>query len=327
MLLRTPLELHPGSSSHNGSAAPPVPSSKRHPLNPDDVFFSAGWAALAALCAFVGLAVLRRFGWLGALVAGAFGAAIGLYATLVEPRWPVLEQHELHFADLPAHLDGLRIGQISDIHLGVPAATHNLRWAIEQMAREQPDLIVFTGDFIHHRAAQSQLPALLAGLQAPMGMYCVFGNHDGWESDTTLRDTLAAHGVALLLNEHRRLAWHGGELFVIGLDDVWDGTPDLEQALDGVPYGAFTLLLAHTPHGAPAAAKLGVDMQLSGHTHGGHMVLPLLGPIAKPRYTGRFLSGMFRVGRMTLYVSRGLGGFPLRFACRPEAAIFTLRRE
>lgn len=324
MTPHTPLELYSTPASHTGSTAPTV--RKRNPLDPEDVFLSPAWATLAGLSALVGLALMRRFGWLGALVTGAVGAVVGLYATLVEPRWPVLERHELWIADLPAHLDGLRIGQISDIHLGMPAAAHNLRWAVAQMKREQPDVLVFTGDFIHRRVAQTELPTLLAGIAAPLGMYGVGGNHDGWESGGVLRDTLAAGGITLLVNEHRRLEWNSGEFFVVGLDDVWDGSPALEGALDGVPLSAFALLLAHTPHDAATAAKLGIDVQLSGHTHGGHMVLPLLGPIARPRYTGRFLSGMFQVGRMTLYVSRGLGGAPLRLACRPEAAIFTLRR-
>ncbi|MBC8159659.1 MAG: metallophosphoesterase [Roseiflexaceae bacterium] len=307
------------------TAAPPKPTSKRHPLHSEDVTISRPWMALAGLNTLGGLAVLRRYGWPAALGYAALGGMVGLYATLIEPRWPVLERFELRLPRLPPALDGLRVGQISDTHLGLPAAAHNLRWALAQMRREQPDLLVFTGDFIHRPAARLQLPVLLAGVRAPLGVFAVPGNHDGWESGGALRGLLAEAGVELMHNEHRRIAWRGGELFLLGLDDIWDGSPDLEQALVGVPHEAFTLLLAHTPHAAPAAAKLGIDLQLSGHTHGGHMVLPLLGPIAKPRYTGQFLSGLFQLNHTTLYVSRGLGGAPLRLACRPEAALITLR--
>lgn len=318
-------------------AAPPSPirtamqpkvaskHSKRSPLHPEDVQFSRAWLALGGLCALAGFGAIARFGWPGALAFGALGAISGAYATMIEPRWMGLTRLTLSFPDLPSELDGLRIGHLSDSHLGVPVAARNLRWAVEQMQREQPDLIAFTGDFLHRPEALQELPALLCGLEAPLGVYAVPGNHDSWEASDVLEQVLAEANMTLLMNEHRHLHWRGGELWLVGTDDVWDGMPDLERALSGVPFQGFTVLLAHTPHGAPEAAKLGVDLQLSGHTHGGHMVLPIVGPIARPRYTNGFLAGLFRVGRMTLFVSRGVAGAPLRLFCRPEAVIVTLK--
>jgi predicted MPP superfamily phosphohydrolase len=132
--------------------------------------------------------------------------------------------------------------------------------------------------------------------------------------------------IPLLLNEHRRLSWNGADLWVIGVDDIWDGRPDFAAALDGVPRDAFTVLLAHSPDLADNAADHGFALQISGHTHGGHLRLPLLGPFARPRYGARYVMGQYQVGPMRLYVSRGLGGVPMRLFCRPEATIFTLRR-
>jgi predicted MPP superfamily phosphohydrolase len=130
-----------------------------------------------------------------------------------------------------------------------------------------------------------------------------------------------------LLNEHRRLTWNGADCWLVGLDDVWDGEMDIKAALRGVPEQGFKLLLGHAPDIADEAARHGFDLQLAGHVHGGHLRLPLLGPFARPRYGVRYLAGIYTVGRMTMYVSRGLGGAPLRLMCPPEAAILTLRRR
>lgn len=313
-----PITIH--SSSTTGSV------SKRHPLHPEDVQFSPAWLALSGLGAAGAAAIVRRFGWRGALIVGLAGALAGGYSIVVEPRRPELKRIDLRFPELPPELDGMRIGQISDSHLGMPFAARNLRWALEHMRREQPELLVFTGDFTHKEAALPQVPGLFANVSAPLGVYAVPGNHDYWDGVGALKQLLSQLGIEMLLNEHRRLEWRGGEFWIIGTDDIWDGTPDLEAALHHVPLDAFTVLLAHTPYEAPLAAKLGINLQLSGHTHGGHMMLPLLGPLAKPRYTGRFLGGMFHIGPTTLYVSRGIGGAPLRLLARPEATIFTLRK-
>lgn len=317
----------PPSPTTNPPAAQPIIASKRSPIHPEDVHFSRAWFALTALGAGAGLAIIRRFGWRGALLDALTGAGVLAYATLVEPRMPKLERLELHFPNLPVELDGLRIGQISDSHLGVRGAERALRWAVRQMQREQPDMIGITGDIVHGEGAVRQIVPLLRDLHAPLGVYAVPGNHDYWAEFDHLNDALAEVGVPLLMNEHRRLNWHGGELWIVGTDDVWDGTPDLDTALHGVPLDAFTVLLAHTPYGAPQAARLGIGLQLSGHTHGGHMRLPLLGPLARPRYTDRFIGGLYELGATKLYVSRGVGGVPLRLFCRPEAAIVTLRRS
>jgi predicted MPP superfamily phosphohydrolase len=107
---------------------------------------------------------------------------------------------------------------------------------------------------------------------------------------------------------------------------VWDGRPSLRQALRGVPSHGFKLLLSHAPDIAESAAHAGIHVQLSGHTHGGHLRLPLLGPFTLPRYGKRYVIGEYQVDGLTLYVSRGLGGAPLRLLCPPEATIITLRR-
>jgi predicted MPP superfamily phosphohydrolase len=223
-------------------------------------------------------------------------------------------------------LDGLRIGQITDTHLGFRYAGANLAWAVEQMRRAAPDLLAITGDLVHFSRQIPQLPVLLRGLNAPLGCYAVPGNHDYWEGVNDIRDAIGILGIPMLLNEHRRLHWNGAELWLAGIDDYWDGAADIDKALQGVPTGAFTIMLAHEPDTADEVARRGVALQLSGHTHGGHLRLPWLGPFTRPRYGVRYVMGEYQIGAMKLYVSRGLGGAPLRLLCRPEATIFTLRR-
>jgi len=289
--------------------------------------YGRGWLGAGALGAALGLLALRRYRWAGLLGLGAAGVLGALYTTLVEPRRPRLERITLHLPGLPPALDGLRIGQISDTHLGMPVAERNAAWAVEQMRREQPDLLALTGDFVTLHTALPQVGPLLAGLGAPLGVYAVPGNHDYWEGLDDLREQLASVGIPLLLNEHRRLEWNGAELWLAGVDDIWEGQGDLGAALRGVPAGAFTLLLCHAPDAADEAARRGVALQLSGHTHGGQIWLPLLGPIALPIYGLNYAIGRYQVGPTTLYVSRGLGGMPLRLACPPEATVLTLRSK
>jgi predicted MPP superfamily phosphohydrolase len=242
-----------------------------------------------------------------------------------EPARPQLTHVTLRLHNLPPQLDGLRVGQISDSHLGMPHSARNLAWAVAQMRREQPELLALTGDLVSRRAAISSLGGLLDGLSAPLGAFAVPGNHDYWEGLPEIQAQLAQHGITMLINQHRRLRWKGADLWLAGVDDLWDGQADLPAALRGVPRADCTLLLAHCPDVADEAARLGVAAQLSGHTHGGHVRLPLFGPLVLPRYGWNYAMGHYQVGRLALYVSRGLGGPSFRLMCRPEATIFTLR--
>jgi hypothetical protein len=281
---------------------------------------SAGAGGLAALSI--------RMGGLPMLAAWGTAGMVGLtYATLVEPRLPVLKRVTLHIANLPPELDGLRIGQLSDMHLGYIHCYENTQWAVQQVMNEQPELIVVTGDFVSFHSAISQIPDLFRPLQAPLGVYAITGNHDHWEGVDEVREQAESVGIEFLINANTRLQWRGGSLWLAGIDDLWYGIPDLHATLHGIPAGAFTILLAHEPDFADVAAQRQVHVQLSGHTHGGHIDLPWLGSPCLPHHGIHYVSGQYQVGSMHLYVSRGLGGFPLRFHCPPDATILTLKRR
>jgi predicted MPP superfamily phosphohydrolase len=295
-------------------------------MDPIRVHFNRAWIATGIVGGAAGLAALRYFGSPIAYGGAAFGLAALGHMILGEPARPQLEHVELHVRNLPPALDGLRIGQISDIHLGLLHSVRNLRWAVDQMQQERPDLIVLTGDQVMHKQAIPELTPLLHNLSAPLGVFAISGNHDHWEGIRDLQGALALANIPLLLNEHRRLSWRGADLWLVGVDDVWDGDMDFERALDGVPKDDFKLLLGHAPDIADEAETYGFNLQLAGHVHGGHLQLPLLGAFTRPRFGVNYLEGTYQVGTMTLYVSRGLGGAPLRLLCPPEVTILTLRQ-
>ncbi|MEN9938647.1 MAG: hypothetical protein RLZZ387_5226 [Chloroflexota bacterium] len=299
---------------------------RRRSIEPIRLYYNHRWYAAGAVGAALGLLGLRQVGWRLAAGAGAIGALTWGHAAYGEPARPILERVELRLPRLPAALDGLRIGHLTDLHLGFRYAEQNVAWAMEHMRREAPDLVALTGDFVSFQHAIPDLAPLLRGLRAPLGVYAVPGNHDYWEGVDDVRAALSICDIPLLINESRHLRLRGADFWLVGLDDIWDGRIDVRAALRGVPGDAFKLLLAHSPDFADEAARHGFDVQLSGHTHGGHIRLPLLGPLGLPRFGRRYVMGQFQVGRTAVYVSRGLAGPPLRLLCPPEATIITLRR-
>ncbi|MDQ2999529.1 MAG: metallophosphoesterase [Chloroflexota bacterium] len=321
---RVPAASSTSSTPHSARPAQ-LRRPERNPFDPTRITYTRAWFQAGVATAIVGALGLRRFGWPLAAGLGGLGAASIAYMRRFEPTHPTLERVTLHLPTLPPALDGLRIGQITDTHLGMPFTADNLRWAVEQMRREQPDLIALTGDLAGLRDGIPEIPPLLSGLRAPLGVYAVPGNHDYWEGLADVRAALMLADIPLLMNEHRHLRWNGADFWLAGIDEIWDGSPNMATALEGVPRDAFTVLLAHSPDIADNAADYGFALQLSGHTHGGHLRLPLIGPFARPRYGLRYVMGLYQIGAMTLYVSRGLGGLPMRLLCRPEATILTLR--
>lgn len=294
-------------------------------MDPIKVEFSRSWMKAGIFGVAGALLALQRFGK-PAFVGGVlFGTAALAHMTLGEPAHPRMEYVDLRLAGMPSGLRGLRIGQLSDIHLGVPYSVQNLRWALQQMRREQPDLIVLTGDQVMKHTAIPSLTAILRGIRAPLGVYAISGNHDHWEGLHDVRAALALCDIPLLLNEHRKLRWNDTDFWLVGVDDIWDGVQDFERAIDGIPPAGFKLLLGHSPDIADEAENYGFALQLAGHAHGGHLRLPWVGPFARPRFGRRYVEGIHQIGSMTLYVSRGLSGAPLRLYNPPEATILTLR--
>jgi predicted MPP superfamily phosphohydrolase len=288
---------------------------------------------------------LQRLARWGLTAAGVSAAALA-YATRVEPTWLDLHRRDLLLPRLPAALEGLRVAHLSDFHLSRIVAPEYLAACVSAAMRERPDLVLLTGDFVTRKPTDFvNVTEVLAPLSAPLGVYAVLGNHDTSVGANKVAAAVEASGARMLRNRHEWISVNGEELWLAGIDcphheqyRVADRRRSgwaqlyrryLDAALRGIPAGAFRLLLAHTPDVIRDAARLGVDLMLSGHTHGGQVRLPFLGATVVPsRYGNRYAAGEFHVDGTTLYVSRGLGTvrFPIRFLCRPELALLTLKR-
>ena len=263
------------------------------------------------------------------------GLAVLLAALVV---WGRLERDRVRLtryvvssARLPAGLDGLKIAHLSDIHYSGEQPAE--RKALELVRDVAPDVVLFTGDLLRYVECAPMAIRYLAEFRAPMGVVAVLGNHDrrlslteGW-----LETELRALGIRVLLNESLSLRRDDDELWAIGVDDPHSGLDCLHCALEGVPPNAYRIVLAHTPGLYRGAMALEVDLVLSGHTHGGQVRLPLLGPVVTnvPGLPRRLGAGLTRLSdRTTLIVSHGIGltWFQLRLFCPPEVVMVELRR-
>ncbi len=291
--------------------------------------YSWRWIAAAAtgVAGLAGLMLPERSRRWGLGLAGGASALVGagaLWGWRSIKRLHHTEQ-TLFLGELPAPFDGLRIAQLSDFHFGPHYARSVAQQALDAVQALQADIIVLTGDFVDTIDDLEPLCTTLAGIQAPLGVYACLGNHDYWNDPALIAQSLDALGIHVLINEHRLLERDTACLALAGVTDPWFGEPDLQQALAGVPSDTPVLLLAHCPDFFDHAAAAGVMLQLSGHTHAGHIDLPLLGPLVLPRLGRRYYRGRYKQRDSALYVNRGLAGLPIRLGTVPEVTLLTLR--
>lgn len=232
---------------------------------------------------------------------------------------------------LAAAFDGYRIVQIGDLHLddwSKPARLHRIA---EMVNAEDPDLIVITGDFASYSAGRldtGRLVGALRRLRAQDGVLAILGNHDYLTDVKLIRRCIREAGLTELLNEVVTLGRGDSELHVAGVDDVMEGRSRLDLVLRDLPASGAAVLLAHEPDFADVAAATGrFDLQLSGHSHGGQVRLPVIGRAVLPPFSQRYTRGLHRVGGMLAYTNRGLGTVHarMRFGCRPEITAISLR--
>jgi len=196
---------------------------------------------------------------------------------------------------------------------------------------QHADLIVMTGDFVNGLwpSAVADIAAILDALQAADGVYAILGNHDHWTDAPTIRRAIEASRAHLLSNTSATIRRGSANLFLLGVDDIWEQQHDLDAALAGIPPDAATILLAHEPDFADeAAATNRIGLQLSGHSHGGQVRLPVKGALILPYLGEKYDQGLYDVNGMALYVNRGLGMIApfVRFGCPPEITHITLTR-
>ncbi len=256
------------------------------------------------------------------LAGGVAVAAAGTYGFVYERHRVTLTRVTVPLASLPRDLDGARIGILTDLHHSALVSQHDIADAVQLLMSERPDLIALLGDYVSW-ADRRYLPGcmeVLAPLSAPCGVFAILGNHD---DDRTTPRALAASGFEVLRDARTEVTVRGQAIGMAGVSYWPKKALDLRRLLAGSPRP--TILLAHDPRRLAEAAHLGVPLVLSGHTHGGQIVLPLLGAPAARKFP--IAEGVLTQGGTTLFVSRGVGTVvvPIRLNCPPEAAIVTLR--
>jgi predicted MPP superfamily phosphohydrolase len=226
-------------------------------------------------------------------------------------------------------LDGLTIAFVTDTHVGPHFRASDLDPVVDELEKLRPDIVLFGGDFICESPRFIREIAPVVGQMAKtarLGAWGVMGNHDLANLRERVVPPLEEVGVTILANQAVAIETGHGELWVVGIDDPLLGEPDLEAAYRDVPVDAASICLWHVPDVAEDAAPFGSFLMLSGHTHGGQVRLPGIGPLATPDMGERYVQGRFQFGDMELYVSPGLGIYrpPVRFNCPPELTVIRL---
>jgi len=248
-------------------------------------------------------------------------------SALTEPFRLTVEHHKIFLRRLPRTFDGLRVVQLSDIHHSPFTSREQIERAVETANSLQPDIVALTGDYVSkERGYAAPCAELMGRLRARHGVFAVLGNHDHWTDAALITDLFRAEGITVLINQGIRFEKDGEALWLAGVDDTMVGLEDLPLALAGSKEAELKLLLAHNPIILRRAARAGVDLVLSGHTHGGQVTLrPEKGASGRPRR--RLLKGLGNLGETQIYVTRGLGTvvLPVRFGCPPEVSLLELR--
>jgi len=221
----------------------------------------------------------------------------------------------------------VRLVQISDLHLD--EFNGYFRKVAELVVGLAPDLIVLTGDYLEEERNIRGVLDFLRQLKAPHGVYAVQGNWEYWSrlEGENLRRQFHVAGVRLLINERADLEIGGQKLSLLGLDYP-SSSDQLRRLQEQADPARFNLLLSHVPAFAHEQLDRRISLILCGHTHGGQVRLPLLPPLVLPRFSGRFVAGLYQVGQYNtpLYVNRGIGTsvLPIRLTCRPEITVIEL---
>lgn len=241
-----------------------------------------------------------------------------------------ITRHDVYVDDLPASFDGYRIAFLTDTHVASIMRRAFYREAVAQTMRFQPDLILLGGDFVTwERHIPLMAEVLLTGLEARDGVYAVLGNHDYWAGADNVIAAMTARGVRFLVNRSIAIRRGHDAISLIGIDEVYRGTPDVDTTFALVDPRLPCIGVSHHPDIISLLEGRRLDLLVCGHTHGGQIRVPFFGSIVVPsKHEARYASGFHRVERVLMYVSRGIGAIPpLRILCKPEVATFVLRQR
>ena len=298
-------------------------------------------APLIAICAVCGFVVGLPFGvglltarWI--VIAASSLFILGAIAGYIGSRALRVKSIEARFPGLPDELIGLRIAQISDLHVGPHTSSRFLARVSTAVTEAAPDLLVITGDQVDDYAEDvAHFAAAFNGLRARLGVFAVAGNHDVYAGWAEVHRGMSAMGIRVLVNEAVRLSHRGVSFWLGGTGDPAglggplgpdrSIAPDVARAVRSIPAGAFTIVLAHNPALWPSLAERGIHLTLSGHTHYGQLSIPRIGWSLASVFLEHAMDWHARGGSL-LYINPGTNywGLPLRLGALPEVTIITL---
>ena len=242
---------------------------------------------------------------------------------------PEITETDVWLKRLSPALDGLKIVQLTDLHHSLFTPLEEIQRAVHMANHLRPDVVALTGDYITLSPAYIWPVARALGkLHARMGVFAILGNHDFRVDPDEITRALRAQRIRVLRNAHSALRSGSGVLWVAGVDDLWWEAADIRAALRSIPARDPKLLLCHNPLGIHMAAAHGIDLVLSGHTHGGQVRLPMVGSVyGRSKLGERFVEGWNRLDGTQIYVSRGIGKvlLPVRYGCPAEITLLRLR--
>lgn len=278
-----------------------------------------------------GLVTRRRFLQAGVIAVGG----LAVYAGEAERHWVEINHISIKIKNLPEAFRGYRIAHLADFHYGEYSEPTYIRHVVRVANALKPDLFALTGDFISAYPLVRTISVdfayhcadLLSRLESPR-RFAVMGNHDALVGTREVTRALTSRGIAVLDNDAIAIEKDGARLWLAGLGDALCGQADLDAAIprSRAKETEPLLLMAHEPDYADRVAGTGVDLMLSGHTHGGQVRIPFLPLINLPPMGEKYVEGLFAIGDLQLFVTRGIGtvGVPFRFRCPPEIALVTL---
>lgn len=254
----------------------------------------------------------------------------GLEVIKPRARDPEITEADIHLGRLGEGFSGLRIVHLTDVHHSLFTPIEEVERTVQLANRLRPDVVALTGDYVTlSPACVEPVARALGRLSSRLGVYAVLGNHDFQVDPDAITRALETEGIMVLRNRHHALHAARDRLWLVGVDDLWWEADDFRRAFRRVPSRDPKILLCHNPLGIRHAVRHGVDLVLSGHTHGGQVRLPFFERLyTRSRLGERFIEGWNQLGRTQIYVSRGIGKvvLPLRLACPPEIACLRLRR-
>ncbi len=257
------------------------------------------------------------------LASGGAGGGSFAYGSLIEKRSLDFNRVDVPLQKEHAHLHGLKIALMADFHHDDFGDDNLIRRAVKQINDEHVDIVMLAGDYITDDIQGiNPLCEVLRDLRPRLGVFAVLGNHDVWHYNQSLVKLMEKAGVRLLVN--RGVDFDG--FSVAGYDSVWAGRPDAGKTLKTISKENPVILGWHEPDTFATYNDPRIALQLSGHTHGGQVCAPLIGPLLLPEYGRKFPAGLYHREGRSLYVTRGIGtmNIPIRFLCPPEVAVLTM---